>query len=124
MEFNIKLARERAGLTQKELAQKIGVAPSTLNGYEKGNHDPKSDLIIKIALICDVSVDYLLGRTDDPTPKNIQQSQDTPKLSLHERDVALAYRKANDDTKLIVDTALKPFFHKESEKGIREKAIG
>lgn len=68
MKFYIREAREKAGLTQKELAAIVGVHPSTFNGYEKGNHDPKSDLLAKIADACGVTVDYLLGKSERPTP--------------------------------------------------------
>ena len=64
MKFFIKEARERAGYTQKQLAEIIGVAPNTFHGYESGKHDPKSDLLIQIAKTCDVSVDFLLGLSD------------------------------------------------------------
>ena len=62
MENRIVLAREYAGLTQKELAYKLGISPSTLNGYEKGNHDPKSVGLIGIAKICNVTTDKLLHK--------------------------------------------------------------
>lgn len=61
MKFHIKEARELAGLSQKELAEKIGVAPNTFHGYESGKHDPKSNLLADIARVCGVSVDFLLG---------------------------------------------------------------
>lgn len=64
LHLRIREAREAAGLSQKELAEKMGVKPATLNGYEKGNHDPKSDGLSAIADICDVTVDFLLGRDD------------------------------------------------------------
>lgn len=60
MQFYIKEAREIAGLSQKELAEQIGVAPNTLHGYESGKHDPKSDLLVAISSVCHVSVDFLL----------------------------------------------------------------
>ena len=59
--FRIKEARERVGLTQKELADSLGIKPSTFNGYEKGTHDPKSDILMAIADKCGVTVDFLLG---------------------------------------------------------------
>lgn len=61
MMFHIREAREKAGYSQKELAEMIGVAPNTFHGYESGKHDPKSDLLLKIADACKVSVDFLLG---------------------------------------------------------------
>ena len=68
MKFFIREAREAAGLNQTELAKIIGVAPNTLNGYESGKHDPKSELLVKIAQACNVTVDYLLGKEKAPDP--------------------------------------------------------
>jgi Predicted transcriptional regulators len=65
--FRIKEAREKAGYSQKELAEIIGVAPNTFHGYESGKHDPKSVLLAKIAAACNVSVDFLLGQKEKPT---------------------------------------------------------
>ena len=70
MKFKIKEARERAGLTQTELAARIGVAPNTFCGYENGLHDPKSKLLVKIAEECGTSVDFLLGLEEDDTKKS------------------------------------------------------
>ena len=64
MLFKIREAREQLGLTQAALAEKLGINGVTLSGYETGKHDPKSDTLVKIAQICNVSVDYLLGRED------------------------------------------------------------
>lgn len=69
MKFQIKEAREKAGYSQKELAEIIGVAPNTFHGYESGKHDPKSILLEKIAKACHVSVDFLLGiQIEDTKP--------------------------------------------------------
>lgn len=64
MKFFIKEARERKGYTQVELAKLLNIAGSTLAGYESGDHDPKSVTLTKIAQICGVSVDFLLGREE------------------------------------------------------------
>ena len=68
MKLRIKDARERAGYTQTELAQLIGVAPNTFCGYENGLHDPKSKLLKLIAKECHTSIDYLLGVSENPNP--------------------------------------------------------
>lgn len=68
MIFKIKEARQKANLTQKELAARIGVSAGTLSDYENGNHDPRSDYLSKIADECNVSVDFLLGRESEKTP--------------------------------------------------------
>lgn len=61
MKFRIKEARLAANLTQKELAEKLGITDATLSGYETGAHDPKSNRLAEIAKICNTTVDFLLG---------------------------------------------------------------
>lgn len=65
MKLYIQEARERAGYSQKELADIVGVAANTFHGYESGKHDPKSDMLIKIAKACGVTVDFLLGHNPE-----------------------------------------------------------
>lgn len=64
----IKSLRENANLTQVELAKTLKINNSTLSQYESGVRVPSDDIKITIANYFDVSLDYLLGRTDDPTP--------------------------------------------------------
>lgn len=46
---NLAAARKRAGLTQQELADRLGVARSTINMYELGNREPKDEMVEKLA---------------------------------------------------------------------------
>ena len=64
----IKEARRAAHLTQKQLAEKLGVKVSTLSGYEIGAHDPKSNNLAKIAQIWNTTVDWLLGIDASESP--------------------------------------------------------
>lgn len=64
MSTRIADARKSIGMTQKALAEKLGIAASTLNGYEKGNHKPDSEILIAVSNITGCTVDYLLGRVD------------------------------------------------------------
>ena len=63
---NLKIARERKGLSQKDIAEKIGVAKSTYSLYESGNREPNVQTIKKIADLLNVSADELLGIYDEP----------------------------------------------------------
>lgn len=63
---NLKIARERKGISQKEMAENIGVAKSTYSLYESGNREPNVQTIKKIADILNVSADELLGIEDEP----------------------------------------------------------
>lgn len=64
MSTRIADARKSIGMTQKALAKELGIAASTLNGYEKGNHKPDSEILIAVSNITGCTVDYLLGRVD------------------------------------------------------------
>jgi len=61
--------REEKELLSKDFAKIMNVEPATITNWEKGNRFPKDDVLIKIADYFDCSIDYLLGRTDDPLSK-------------------------------------------------------
>ena len=61
----LKSLREERGLTQKELAAKINVGKCTYCAYEKGNFLIPTLALVKVADVYGVSVDWLLGRTED-----------------------------------------------------------
>ena len=52
-------------LTQLELANMLNIERSTLSSYETGRRYPTLVILIRIADVFDVSVDYLLGREND-----------------------------------------------------------
>lgn len=55
-------------MTQAELGKILGVGKTTISQYETGTRKPDAETLDKLAGFFAVSVDYLLGRTDDPTP--------------------------------------------------------
>ncbi len=64
---NLKIARESKGMSQKEVADGIGVAKSTYSLYESGNREPNVQTIKKIADLLNISADTLLGINEEPT---------------------------------------------------------
>lgn len=63
----LKGLRERENLSREALAKKIGISYWSLSKYETGNREPDIDTLQKIADFFDVTLDYLTGRSDDPT---------------------------------------------------------
>ena len=61
----IQLRNEKK-LMQKEAAELIGLSIPGYQRYEYGTRNPTSDVLIKIADFYNVSLDYLVGRSDDP----------------------------------------------------------
>ena len=60
----LRLLRENLGLTQEELGKKINLVKSNISMYEKGNRIPNADTLEQMSTLFDVSVDYLLGKTE------------------------------------------------------------
>lgn len=60
----LKSLRIEKKLTQKQIAERVGLAISAISSYESGTRYPSYDVLIKLAQIFHVSTDYLLGMTD------------------------------------------------------------
>lgn len=58
--------REDHDMTQKEIAEYLGMKQPQYFRYEQGYRDVPTDILIALADHYDVSVDYLLGRTSNP----------------------------------------------------------
>lgn len=61
----LKELRELLNLNKKELAEIMGVSSTTIASYESGHREPNFIMLNKLANFFNVSLDYLLGRTDD-----------------------------------------------------------
>ena len=62
----LRIIRKKKGLTQKQLAVEVGVSERGIQSYEIGERNPAFDQLITLADYFDVSIDYLVGRTDNP----------------------------------------------------------
>jgi len=58
----LKELRKSKGVTQKAVAEHIGILEQAYQKYEYGKHEPNHETTIKLADYFEVSVDYLLGR--------------------------------------------------------------
>ena len=56
--------RKIYGLSQAQLAAKVGVTRKAVEFWEKGINEPKASYIYQLAKVFDVSADYLLGLED------------------------------------------------------------
>ena len=60
----LKELRKSKNLTQTDLGRILGVGKTTISMYETNNSTPNDEIKLKIAELFDVSLDYLLGKTD------------------------------------------------------------
>ena len=87
--MNIQDIRLRKGLTQADVAAALGVSSVVYSRYETGKRQPSIDMLIQMADIFGVTVDFLLGRQD------IEDST----LSDYELQLLIASRKADERAK-------------------------
>ena len=64
MYSRIRDLREDADLTQVQIAKILNCSQRVYSNYERGDIDIPTEILIKLANLHDVSVDYILGRTD------------------------------------------------------------
>ena len=80
----IKELRKQIGMTQASLAKVLKVSDRTVGFYETGGRDPDTDTLIRLADFFDVSVDYLLGRSD-VKDLNYKLKKESPTVVLDEK---------------------------------------
>ncbi len=61
---NLKKLRAQAGVSQKQLADSVGVSQQSINKYENHNIEPDIETMIRMAKYFNTSVDYLIGYSD------------------------------------------------------------
>lgn len=68
MDFSerVKDLRVSRNLSQKAVAESVGMAPMAYQKYEYGTREPAYQKLIALADFFDVSLDYLCGRSDEP----------------------------------------------------------
>ena len=61
-----KRCRQMRNFTQKQIADGIGISEQAYQRYEYGKVVPSALVLVDLANFMDVSLDYLVGRSDDP----------------------------------------------------------
>ncbi len=90
---------EERELTQRQVSNDLHIAPTTLNGYIKGNREPDYGTLIRIAEYFEVTIDYLLGVA------NVRRYADDP-MDVREGDLVGIYRSLQPEKQnLLIDQA-------------------
>lgn len=73
MEFSerLKTLRKEAGLTQVDVAEKLGISQPAYASWERGVKKPTQENLVKLSKILYVSVDYLLGNTENKQTSDV-----------------------------------------------------
>lgn len=93
---NLRVAR---GISQRDLGVLLNCTDVTVSRYETGQRDIDSTTINRLCDVFGCTADYLLGRSELPTPE----------ISADEARFLQAYRRADSRARDMVDLALAPF---------------
>lgn len=93
----LKKARNDRGLTQEQLAKELGIAKSTLAGYEKGNREPDVFKIKKIVEVLNIDADYLLDIKKTSSYDEKPLDEDEAALMLYKALISAGFLKAGED---------------------------
>lgn len=74
----LKEVRELRGLSQGDLAQRIGILPAGISHLETGRRAPSLLMLKRLADTLSVTIDYLTGRSDDPAGAETQAVGNSP----------------------------------------------
>lgn len=97
---NLKLIRNSRGISQQTLANAIGTTQQSVNMYENHKIEPDISTLIALADYFDVTVDYLIGRTDE----NNQPLRDSDSLLSK-------YSRLNKAEKICIDTLVDTYIN-------------
>lgn len=97
--IRLKELRLKNEKLQKDVADYLNITTSAYGYYEKGIRQPNPEMLLKLAEYFDVTTDFLLGRTDTPNEKNI----DDEKLIIAARSDVDLSELTEDEQKYILD---------------------
>ena len=103
---NLKHLRSVSGISQKTLAENIGICQQSINKYENHNIEPDIATLIRISDYFNVSIDYLVGHSSSPLPP----SSGTDQLTLEESLILSKYRALSEKQKKVIQLLLNDYF--------------
>lgn len=91
----LKELRRDAGLTQQQLAERLGLTKATVSYYEQSLRYPSPEVLVKISGVFHVSTDFLLGLDDKKQTLDVTDLTDED-IALLQNTIALLRKKNYD----------------------------
>lgn len=123
--LRIKLSRDKKGWSQAELARNAEITPAAVNQFEKGSRKPNMPILRKLAKVLDVSIDYLVGESDEEN--EVKSAEKITELIMENKKLREIYvesvakeckcKKITEINKSFVDNWVKA---REENKKLRE----
>lgn len=73
----MRILRQNLGISQQQVADKLNISRNLLSNYERGIRQPDYQMLVRLADFYEVSLDYLLGRSDTYKTQNVCTDRET-----------------------------------------------
>ena len=110
--IRIKELREEKNLLQKDLAKALNSNQRTISNWENGLAQPNIESLILLADFFEVSIDFLVGRSDDFGQVTVKN----PDLTDEESELLQIFRNVTDADRSAILTVFTPFKQKAQQK--------
>ena len=124
----IKQLRKQKGLTQKEMAEAVGVGVSTVAMWESGKRTPSFKLLNDLSDLFDTSIDYILGTSDDDRSPKLNDAQveqlGTWEIQSELIDILRQYLQLDEYGKMNIRSLLNRELVRCQEQGTAERIGG
>ena len=117
----IKTERINKNLTQKAVAELLGVTQDSISLWENGKRIPDTQYLKDLCKIFDISADYLLGLEDDFGAKLAPMGATTTNYTAEERQLIEDFRKLNYYKQQLIKNNIKAMLPAEAESEQKKK---
>ena len=117
----IKQLRKENGMTQVDMAQKLGVTKGTVSTWETNSRVPSFETLNQMCDMFQRSLDYLMGRSDDATPPILSDEEQT-ELALNQvaadlREYVLKYCRLDQYGREAVESIIRAEYNRCRAQG-------
>ncbi len=109
---NLRIIREKRNINQQKIAVDIGITQESISKYEIGKAFPSKDILIKLADYLNCSIDYLLGRTENPKVNRDNVFNKDEKIE----NLIFRYNRLSDENKNKLEGCLLALEQEENKK--------
>ena len=103
---NLRLLRNQKGMSQQKLAELLNLSQQSIYKYENGLAEPDIQTLTELSELFDVSIDYIVGNTDDP--RRMDNFVET-ELAPRELRCLRMYRRLTATRKKIIEMILEDY---------------
>ena len=118
----VKEERIKKGLSQPQLAEDIGLTKQTISLWERGVRRPDFETMNKVADYFGVNVAYMIGQSDDPSLKNIEDAVWLGDEGIEEiESLGTQLSQLCEESRRIVGAAIREAYRVDRETGRLEE---